>query len=93
MALSLRPLGQKTDCLKVIIDEIIKLNNIKVEEQDANGFPKCRSIENEAIKLPKSIKLNGQIVHLNTPTKYKETVETTAETTEETTEAVVEETT
>ena len=77
LALSLRPLGQKSDCLKIIIDEIIKLNNIKVEEHDSNGFPKCRSIENEAIKLPKSIKLNGQIVHLNTPTKYKETVETT----------------
>jgi len=77
LALSLRPLGQKTDCLKAIIDEIIKLNNIKVEDFDSNGFPKCRSIENESIKLPKSINLNGNLVHLNTPTKYKETVETT----------------
>ena len=77
IAKSMRPnscgVTNLTGLLKAIMAAIVKINNIKTEGNDENGYPKVGlQTRNTVLKLPTKIKFEGKIITLNAPAEMEE---------------------
>ena len=92
IAKSMRPnlcgVSDLTGLLKAIMAEIIKINNIKTEGYDENGYPKVGlQTRNTVLKLPTKIKFEGKTINLNAPAEMEDITPKQTKTAKKTTSA------